>query len=59
MPVFTYKALNNKGAVSQGDIDAADRHHARCRSGGSAEGLLEVDGSEDRHGVTSPGSGTA
>ncbi|MBU6326803.1 MAG: type II secretion system F family protein [Verrucomicrobia bacterium] len=28
MPVFTYKALNNKGAVSQGDIDAADRTDA-------------------------------
>jgi type II secretory pathway component PulF len=28
MPVFTYKALDNKGAVSQGDIDAADRTDA-------------------------------
>lgn len=28
MAVFTYKALNSKGAVSQGDIDAADRAEA-------------------------------
>jgi general secretion pathway protein F len=28
MAVFTYKALNSKGAVSQGDIDAADRSEA-------------------------------
>lgn len=28
MAVFTYKALNSKGAVSQGDIDATDRTEA-------------------------------
>ena len=28
MAVFTYKALNSKGSVSQGDIDAADRTEA-------------------------------
>jgi type II secretory pathway component PulF len=28
MPIFTYKALNSKGAVSNGDIDAADRSEA-------------------------------
>lgn len=28
MPIFTYKALNNKGVVSQGDIDASDRSDA-------------------------------
>ena len=39
------------------DIDTTDRHHARRRSGGGAEGLLEVYGLEDRHGVTSPGFG--
>ena len=41
------------------DIDTTDRHHARRRSGGGGEGLLEVYGPEDRHGVTSAGSGTA
>jgi type II secretory pathway component PulF len=28
MAVFSYKALNSKGAVSQGEIDAADRTDA-------------------------------
>jgi general secretion pathway protein F len=28
MAVFTYKALNGKGSVSQGEIDAADRTDA-------------------------------
>ena len=28
MAVFTYKALNSKGSVSQGEIDAADRTEA-------------------------------
>jgi type II secretory pathway component PulF len=28
MPVFSYKAVNSKGAVSQGEIDAADRGEA-------------------------------
>ncbi len=41
------------------DVDITDRHHARRRSGGGPEGLLEVLGSEDRHGVTPPGSGAA
>ena len=40
------------------DIDTTDRLHTGRRSGGG-EALLEVFGAEDRHGVTSLGSGTA